>query len=292
MDAGNTTAIRLSNGARLEADLVIDASCRGGGTDRWLSTLNGRDVLVATYRPEIRYASAFFSRRMMDGPDYGGWLMFTPAPGRKGAVALPVENDRWLITGYTRFEEPVPMCEEGFRAFLHNLSDSKIASLIEGETVATPISTYALPKVRFRRFDLLTDALPIGCVPVGDTIATFSPINAQGMSVAALQAKALNQVLTNCQGDTKWRLAVSKNYVTQAAIPTEWAWNLCQAFDAGFNRLRGSISSPALDLSSTIRKATENASAYPKLVGALGRMIHLLKSPSSFLRQVRGGLDS
>jgi len=249
-------------------------------------------VPVDTYRPEIRYASALFSRRIKDGPDYGGWLMFTPAPGRKGAVALPVENDRWLVTVYTRFGEPVPMSEEEVRAFLHDLPDSKIASLLEGETAATPISTYAMPKVQFRRFDRVADTMPAGYVPLGDTIATFSPINAQGMSVAALQAKALSQVLTNCLGDMNWRRTVSKDHVEQAAVPAEWAWNLCQALDAGFDNLRETISDPALDLSRTIKRVAENASAYPELIGAMGRTIHLLESPTSFSRQVSHTLDA
>lgn len=288
----NTTEVILSDGARLDADLAIDASGRGGGTHRWLASLSGPDVPVDTYRPEIRYASALFSRRINDGPDYGGWLMFTPAPGRKGAVALPVENDRWLVTVYTRFGEPVPVSEEEFRAFLHDLPDSKIASLIEGETAATPVSSYAIPKVQFRRFDRVANAMPAGYVPLGDAIATFSPINAQGMSVAALQAKALNQALTNRLDDPNWRGTISRDYVEKAAVPAEWAWELCQAFDAGFENLRETISAPALDLSRTIRRVAENASAYPELIGAMGRAIHLLESPTSFSKQVSDTLDA
>ncbi len=286
-----TTEIRLSDGTSFEADLVIDASGRGGGTHRWLASLNGPDVPVDAYHPEIRYASTLFSRRIKDGPDYGGWLMFTPPPGRKGAVALPVENDRWLVTAYTRFGEPVPQSEDDFRAFLHALPDTKIAGLIEGEAATTSISTYAIPKVQFRRFDLVADAMPQGYLPLGDTIATFSPINAQGMSVAALQAKALSRALTQCSGDIKWRRTLPRNYVKQAAVPAQWAWTLCQALDAGFDTLQDAISAPALDVSKAIRRVAENATTHPELIGAMGRAIHLLESPASFSRQVSDMLD-
>lgn len=287
-----TTEVLLSDGRTLEADLVIDAAGRGGGTHRWLASLNGPVVPVDAYHPEIRYASTLFSRRITDGPDYGGWLMFTPAPGRRGAVALPVEKDRWLVTAYTRFGVPVPQSEDELRAFLHALPDSKIASLIEGEVSTTPISTYGIPKVQFRRFDLVAEGMPEGYLPLGDTIATFSPINAQGMSVAALQANALNRALTQYAGDINWRRTVPRHYVKQAAIPAQWAWTLCQALDAGFDTLRDTISAPALDISRTIRRVAENAATHPELIGAMGRAIHLLESPASFSRQVSEMLDT
>lgn len=287
-----TVRVLLSDGTVREAALVIDASGRGGGTNLWLASLGGPDVPVDTYQPEIRYASALFSRAIKDGPDYGGWLMFTPAPARKGAVALPVENDRWLITTYTRFGEPVPTCEEDFRAFLRALPDDKIASLIVDETAVTPISTYAIPKVQFRRFDRVADRMPAGYLPLGDTIATFSPINAQGMSVAALQAKALNQTLTDSMSANDRRRSVARDYVTRAAVPAEWAWNLCQALDAGYENLHDSISAPAHDISRTIRRVAENAATHPDLIGAMGRAIHLLVSPVEFSRQVSATLDA
>ena len=288
----NTTNVFVSDGEPLQADLVIDASGRGGGSPGWLASLNGPEVPIDTYRPEIRYASALFSRRIHDGPDYGGWLMFTPAPGRKGAVALPVENDRWLVTVYTRFGDPVPQSEDDFHVFLQNLPDTKIAGLIEGEAAATSISTYAIPKVRFRRFDKVTQEMPDGYIPLGDTIATFSPINAQGMSVAALQAKAMDQALTLHSGEINWRESVPRQYATQASVPTEWAWTLCQAQDAGFDNLRETISAPALDISKIIKLVAENAATHPELIGAMGRAIHLLESPATFTLQVNETLNN
>lgn len=287
-----TTEVHLSDGTSLQADLVIDASGRGGGTRRWLASLNGPDVPVDTYHPEIRYASALFSRRIHDGPNYGGWLMFTPAPGRKGAVALPVENDRWLVTVYTRFGDPEPHSEEDFRAFLLDLPDQKIAGLIQDETAETSISTYAIPKVQFRRFDKVAEFMPAGYLPLGDAIATFSPINAQGMSVAALQAKTLGEALMQYSGDANWRASLPPEYLMKAAMPAEWAWILCQALDAGFDNLRKSISAPALDISKTIRRVSENAATHPELIGAMGRAIHLLESPAAFTRQVNATLDA
>lgn len=292
---GDTTTGVLFSGStseELEADLVIDTSGRGGGTLRWLASLHGPDVPVDVYRPEIRYASALFTRQINGGPDYGGWLMFAPAPERKGAVALPVENGQWLVTVYTRFGEPVPTSESDFRDFLRQLPDHKIASLIETETALTSLLTYAIPQVRFRRFDRVADAMPVGYVPLGDTIATFSPINAQGMSVAALQAKALDQLLKKHRGDANWRETVSRDYAEQAAVPADWAWHLCQALDAGFENLHDTISAQALDLSRTIGRVAKNASAYPELIGAMGRTIHLLESPASFSRSVSARLDA
>ena len=289
---GDTIGVILVNGTRINANLVVDASGRGGGTTKWLASLGGSNVPCEEYRPEIRYASTFFSRSINKGPNYGGWLMFTPAPETKGAVALPVENDRWLVTAYTRFGEAMPRVEKEFRDFLRDLPDSKISNLISDEIAQARISNYAIDTVRFRRFDKIADAMPEGYIPLGDTIATFSPINAQGISVAALQAKELHEALATHKGEDSWRSIVSRNYIKKSAIPAEWAWDLCQALDAGFENLRGTISASAHDLSQTIRQVAENAGKHPELVGAMGRAIHLLESPRTFVQQVRNTLDA
>ena len=281
------TGVMLTDGSVLSADLTIDASGRGGGTEKWLRAMTGLSVPVDEYAAQIHYASALFSRQIDSGPDFGGWLMFTPAPARNGVVALPVENNLWLVTAYTRLGEPVPTNESEFHQFLRELPDPKIGQLIEGETMVPPLSRYAIPKVAFRRFDTVSCNVPAGYVPLGDSIATFSPINAQGMSVAALQAKALDATLTQYKQHADWQKNVVREYVKAAAIPANWAWVLCQSLDSGFDELQGHLDLAAVELAQSIKQVAQHSAAKPDLIGAMGRALHLLESPDVFVENVR-----
>ena len=281
------TGVELSTGTVIKADLTIDASGRSGGTDKWLQEMAGLIVPSDEYAPQIRYASALFSRQIDDGPDYGGWLMFTPAPARAGAVALPVENNRWLVTAYTRLGESVPTDENELRQFLLRLPDTKIAQLIGNEKMVSTLSRYAIPKVVFRRFDKVSQRIPAGYVPLGDSIATFSPINAQGMSVAALQAQALDTLLTKNKQQADYRATLVREYVEAAAIPASWAWTLCQSLDNGFPELHDQLDHASVELASSIKQVAQHSASHPELIGAMGRALHLLDSPSVFSQHVR-----
>ena len=147
------TGVQLTDGSVIAADLTIDASGRGGGTEKWLRAMTGLSVPVDEYAAQILYASALFSRQIDSGPDFGGWLMFTPAPARAGVVALPVENGMWLVTAYTRLGEPVPSNEIELRQFLRALPDSKIRELLDGESMVRRCR--GMPSLKWYSDDLI-----------------------------------------------------------------------------------------------------------------------------------------
>jgi len=205
---------------------------------------------------------------------------------------LPVENNLWLVTAYTRLGEPVPSNETGFRQFRKALPDPKIKELIDGESMVSPLSRYAIPKVVFRRFDKVSHSVPAGYVPLGDSIATFSPINAQGMSVAALQAKALDTALTKHKQHADWQKYMVREYVEAAAIPASWAWVLCQSLDSGFEELHDHLDPAAVELAQSIKQVAQHSASKPALIGAMGRALHLLESPDVFAENVREMLSN
>ena len=139
----------------------------------------------------------------------------------------------------------------------------------------------------FRRFDTVSRSVPAGYVPLGDSIATFSPINAQGISVAALQAKALDTALTTYKQHTNWQEMVVREYVKEAAIPASWAWMLGQSLDRGFDELHDHLDPAAVELGQSIEKVAQHSATKPDLIGAMGKVLHLLESPDKFAENVR-----
>ena len=107
------------------------------------------------------------------------------------------------------------------------------------------------------------------------------------MSVAALQAKALDATLTQYKQHADWQKNVVREYVKAAAIPANWAWVLCQSLDSGFDELQGHLDSAAVELAQSIKQVAQHSAAKPDLIGAMGRALHLLESPDVFVENVR-----
>ncbi len=265
---------------RLEADLVVDATGRGGRTTTWLRDVGRMPPREELMRPDLRYTSALFSRRLADGPDFGGWLMFLQPPDTRSAVAIPVEGGAWQVTVGDRFGGSVPPDEGAVRAFLQALPDPKLATLLRDERPLTAFRTYRVADVRIRRFDERLEELPRAYLPIGDAIATFNPIYAQGISVAALQAQALAEALAAEESLEE----AARSYLVRAMEPALWAWRLGQASDLRYEQVEGERTAEVQALADSIRRLFEATVRDPSLQVVHARAIHLLEPPESIAR--------
>ncbi|MCD9145356.1 FAD-dependent monooxygenase, partial [Streptomyces albireticuli] len=200
-DVRRVTGVRVRDAGTgaaetLEADLVVDASGRGSRAARRLTELGLPVVHEETVDSGLVYATRIFrappeSERfpvvsVQADPRLGG-------PGQ-GAVLVPVEGGRWLVTtSGTRGGEPSGEAGE-FEPFLRALRDPLIADLIAR---AEPLTEVALTRstVNRRRFFERLPAPPEGFVAMGDALATFNPVYGQGLSVAAQSAVVLRDAL-------------------------------------------------------------------------------------------------
>ncbi|MFC5723380.1 FAD-dependent monooxygenase [Streptomyces gamaensis] len=200
-DARRVTGVRVRDAATgaqgsLEAALVVDASGRGAQSLQRLAGIGLPPVREESVDSGLVYASRFFAAPGGDGP----FPLVSVQPDRvagrpgQGAVLVPVEDGRWLVTlSGTRGGEPSR--EEGeFERFARRLRHPLIADLIAR---ATPLSGVHLTRstVNRRRFHERSSVWPEGFVATGDAVATFNPVYGQGMSVAARSAAVLRAVL-------------------------------------------------------------------------------------------------
>jgi 2-polyprenyl-6-methoxyphenol hydroxylase-like FAD-dependent oxidoreductase len=283
-DQGAVSGIWLNMGAgdeSLTADFVVDASGRAGQTDRWLSAVGCAPPPTQVALPDVRYVSALFTRSVSRGPDLAGWLNFASAPETRGGILAPVEDDRWIVTATCRFGEAAPSDEGVFRAFLDRLRGRKIGGLLARERLKSGFATYRIAATYFRRFDLIEHRLPAGYVPIGDALATFNPIYGQGMSVAALQAEALQQVLASLGFAEGWRDRAAELYLARAMKPARWAWLLGQAADMEYPQYKGERSEEVTLLNRALRRAITLSIGRPQFMGHIDHMLHLLVPPES-----------
>jgi 2-polyprenyl-6-methoxyphenol hydroxylase-like FAD-dependent oxidoreductase len=194
-------ANRREGGAplELEADLVVDASGRSSRAPAWLEAI-GREAPVES----VVDSFAGYSSRWYRAPDPDRWpkaywwkaIWLDPElPGDlRGAVMFPVEEGRWIVTliGYSKRYPPTD--EEGFERALLGLRSPVLARSVALAEPLTPVYSSRSLSNRLRRFDRLSDPIK-GFVAVGDSVSAYNPVYGQGMTVAALCARALSATL-------------------------------------------------------------------------------------------------
>lgn len=194
--AERVTGVRVEGGQGeedLRAEFVVDASGRGTRIEHWLSELGITDIPKDLVDAGLVYASRLY--RTPEGAE-----AFPPAqvtadpgcgrPGRSGLL-LPIEGGRWQVSlGGTRGGEPTADPDD-FVRFARGLRHPIVAELITG---AEPLSDVVLSRStrNERRYFEKTDRWPEGLIALGDAVATYNPVYGQGMSVAALGARALS----------------------------------------------------------------------------------------------------
>lgn len=197
-------------------------------TGRGDQLLAGLDVPTTTLGIEVTYTSARFAKPARYRGE-GRFIACIPKPpdDRYGLVC-PVENDEWLITLCSRFDNKVPTDLEGFRAYAAALPISDIADRLRDAVPLGPLRGYRIAKAIWRHFERAS-GLPPRVLPIGDCISSFNPTFGQGMSVAAGHALALRETLLAVGADNLDSVAAA--YLPRASAVTEQAWTMAAMAD-------------------------------------------------------------
>ncbi|MET0388685.1 MAG: FAD-dependent monooxygenase [Polyangiales bacterium] len=284
-DGGDAvTGVRVQREGRapelLPADLVIDASGRGELTLQLLRDLGVDEPPATVFGIDQMYASAMFEIPRHFTRDWQGVMTFGQAPlSSRGALLLPVEGERWLLSVAGRDEEQPPAELAAFRECVRSLRTPTIFGAIEQATQLSEPVRFGYRESRRRHFERLA-RYPSGLLAVGDVLCRFNPIYAQGASVAAQEAVALGEVL-----DAAASLdALAGPFFARAAELVDGPWRMSAIPDLAFRRTRGER--PA-DLRSQLKQAralflfaAEDADAHRVVT----EVTHLLK-PLSALEQ-------
>ncbi|MBY8887060.1 FAD-binding monooxygenase [Streptomyces sp. PTM05] len=253
----------------LNADLVVDAMGRGSRTPVWLEQLGYERPAEQRVHVDVAYASRVVrlppqhDRALLIGGD-------VKANGR-GLLLLAVEDGQHVltVTGVGPAARP-PTDEVGFAAFVAAAAPDDVASALKAADTLSDIVAYRFPSTRWRRYDQLS-SFPDGLVVVGDALCSLSPVNAQGLTVAALEARALRDTLSASRRD------VAANYFARATQILAAPWGMVGEPGQPTNltqKMQGAMMSRLMAAAATDRT----------VAAQLIRVLALIDPPSKLLR--------
>lgn len=215
----------------LTADLVVDAMGRAAHTPAYLEALGyGRPpedhiVMHTTYASQaMRIPSATVHEKL---------TVVGPAPGRPtGLFMVGYEDDVWVFTVFGMSVHTPPRDLAAMLAFAQDYAPPHVVAAAQAGEPLAPVVTHRMPSSQWRRYDKMR-RLPDGLVVAGDAMCSFNPIYGQGMSVAAMDALALQKSLRRGTAD------LPRRYFRTAAKSIGVAWSLAAGSDLAFPDVEG-----------------------------------------------------
>jgi 2-polyprenyl-6-methoxyphenol hydroxylase-like FAD-dependent oxidoreductase len=193
---GRVVGVRLLDDDVLEGDLVIDATGRVSRSPDWLRDLGYDEPEEKEMRSHIGYATVEVT--LPDGIFTDGveGVLSHPHPGNtRGAAVVPADNGVYLIAGLGMMDSDPPRDLDGFLAHLDAAPSPIVGEIARKAQFLGPVVPYRVRGSRRRMWEEV-DQFPDGYLIVGDAVMAFNPLYGQGMSVAARQALALADTLT------------------------------------------------------------------------------------------------
>jgi 2-polyprenyl-6-methoxyphenol hydroxylase-like FAD-dependent oxidoreductase len=261
--------------AMLGADLVVDATGRRSRTAPWLASIGYRPPLEQRIAVGVHYTTRLFRR---EPTDLGGCrhVAIAAPPGvRHGGLALAVEGERWLVTLVGTVGERPPTDLESFVDYATHLWQPDLGQLVAQAEPIGGAATGGFPAHRRLRYDRLR-RIPEGLVVTGDAVCSLNPVHGQGMSVAALEAQALGEVLDRHGLDR-----VGPRTLRRARPTVDAAWTMATGADLQDPGVEGRRGIGWRTTSRYLRRALAAATTDAEVADALLAVNGMVRPPTS-----------
>ncbi len=286
--SGRATGVstRVRGGEGLEdfaAELIVDASGQSSRTPRWLTELGLKAPRETVVDAGLGYATRWYQVPEEFEGDWKSLAVLPEWPEElRGGSLRRVEGDRWtaVLVGIGERDQP-PTEPEAFLEFARSLPSPIIADAIEKAEPISPVYGYRRTANRRRHYEKLA-GMPENLLVTGDAACVMNPSYGQGMTLAALCAKALEGSLWGGRRDLadlsrefhrQQAKAVAPSWTTTAGSDSQWA--------AGSPEELGSLRRFLHLISEEVFRM---AVREPRVARTLLEVKNLVKPPRSLLR--------
>jgi len=260
----------------LSADLIVDTTGRGSRSPAWLEALGYDRPQEEAVKIGVTYTSCLYERRPEHIPGINA-LIVAAAPGNpRGGVLLSQEGNRWILTVAAYLGEQIPLDQAGLREFVRSMATPDLYDVIkDAQPVGEPVP-HKIPSNLRRRYERLT-RFPAGYLVMGDALCSFNPIYGQGMSVAALEARALGECLT--KGEAK----LAARFFKQAGKIIDIPWSTAVGNDLRFPEVEGPRTAMTKFINWYVGKLHHAAHHDAEVSVAFLKVVNLLAPPPSIM---------
>ena len=260
----------------LTADLVVDTTGRASRTPAWLERHGFVPPSVDEVHVDLGYSTVLVERPYYDRRSF----VVTPSPRHaRGGGVLPAEGDRWLVTLMGLNGDYPPTDWDEFVEFADTLPTSEVQHLLEQHSPSSEeVVHYRFPSNRRHRYENL-DRFPEGLLVMGDAIASFNPIYAQGMSVATLEALLLHHILATGDLDD-----LVPRFFDRAKETVDIAWNMAVGANHQFPGTTGPKPRGADVANAYLSRLTRRSHDDSELAEAFYWVLLMEEAPSSLFR--------
>ena len=181
------------------------------------------------------------------------------------------------------FDEVSPADPDAFMCFARSLPVPDLHETIRDLAPATEIVRYRFPASRRWRYERLS-GLPAGLIAIGDAVCSFNPVYGQGMTVAALEARALGDALADARRRGRLDSQFARRWYRAVARIVDVAWQGVAIEDYRFPELaagRPAALGPLQWYMSHVQRATHSDAA---VTNRFYRVIGFLDPPSVLFR--------
>ncbi|WP_394232180.1 FAD-dependent monooxygenase [Niallia oryzisoli] len=222
-----------------KADLIVDASGAGSISSSWLEKLG---IHIPNEKVEIglKYVSKSFQLPDNNTRDWMIKIVYPNPPIEKiGGTISKVEDNRYIVTinGYQDAidEKEAVKNDNGFLELAKGLPKLDIYNEIKDGSPLSKTSVFRVPQIIWKRYDKAKE-LPNGLLVIGDTVCRIDPVFGQGMSIAILEALALQKIFRGDRDTLQRSIIRFHKKVPQIIAPI---WNMVITEDFRYPGISG-----------------------------------------------------
>lgn len=223
----------------MATSLVVDASGKGKFFRKFLRK---DEIKLNTSRIEVNISYASMILDNIDdfiSEDWKAIMTLPDAPSDKcRAVIFPIEGGRHLLTLGGMHGVRAPRARTEVLDHLSNLHTKTIFNALKSKIESEDIATFGFAASEWSHFERLK-SLPMGIIPIGDAICRFNPVYGQGMSVAAIEACVLGEILRQLNDTGKSLQSLPQLFLAKAAKIIEDPWGMVAELDFIWPETRG-----------------------------------------------------
>jgi 2-polyprenyl-6-methoxyphenol hydroxylase-like FAD-dependent oxidoreductase len=267
----------------IHGDLVVDATGRNSRSPQWLSQLGYDRPPESRVTCGTSYATRLYQRNMDDSHS-GEWIFCTPTgpTETRGGGALPIEGQRWIVALSGRNGDAAPTREQEFLAFAESLPAPEIAHILHTCEPVSGIYNYHFPASQRRHYDRLAH-FPEGYLVLGDAFCSFNPLYGQGMTTAALQAEALDRLLSQRRGDLR---GIAHPFFKQAATLINIPWQTAVGEDFRYLETEGKKSLGTDLINAYVTRVNQATHHDPAVGAAFLAVMNMMAPPTSLFQPI------